>query len=71
MEETVNIIPNLLTTQNCNEKASNYLAVKLNHLKDKEARLESHKDFLTRCTDEDLIPKGLESMLERSIGNHD
>ena len=66
VEETVNINPTLLTTQNHNEKTSNYLAIKLNRLKDKEARFESHKDFLTCC-----INEGLVLMLERTIGNHD
>ena len=35
VEETVHINPNLLTTQNHHEKTSNYLAIKLNCLKDK------------------------------------
>ena len=71
VEKTVNISLNLLTTQNHNERISNYFTIKLKHLKDKEARLESHKDFLTRCINEGVILKGLELMFERSIGNLD
>ena len=32
-----------------NEKSNNYFAIKLNHLKDKEASFESHEHFRTRC----------------------
>ena len=32
---------------------------------------ESHKEFLSRCITDGLVPKGLELMLERTIGNHD
>ena len=60
VEETVNFNVNLLATQNHNEKTSNYLAIKLSRLKDKETRFESHKDFLTGCINEGLVPKGLE-----------
>ena len=60
VEETVNFNVNLLATQNHNEKTSNYLAIKLSRLKDKETRFESHKDFLTCCINKGLVPKGLE-----------
>ena len=33
----------------CNEKSNNYFAIKLNHLKDNEARFESHEHFRTHC----------------------
>ena len=36
-------------------------------MKDKQARFVSHKEFLTRCVAEELVPKGLEP----TIGNHD
>ena len=55
--------PNLLTTQNHNEKIRNYLAIKLNCLKDNEAKFESHEDVLTRFINEGLVPKGLQLML--------
>ena len=48
-----------------------YLAIKLNRLKDKQARFVSHKEFLTRCIAEELVPKGLEVTLEPTIGNPD
>ena len=34
-----------------------HLALKLNLLKEKSARKESHKDFLSRCIKNSLIPK--------------
>ena len=71
VEENVNPNPNLLVPQNHDEKTSNYFAIKLNRLKDKQVRFESHKDFLSRCINEGLVPKGLELMLEPTIGNHD
>ena len=40
-------------------------------MKNKEAGLVSHKDLLTRCVAEELVPKGLEATLEPTIGNHD
>ena len=55
--------PNVLTTQNHNEKIRNYLAIKLNCLKDNEVKFESHEDFLTRFINEGLVPKGLQLML--------
>ena len=46
-------------------------ALKLNRLKEKAARYESHKDFLSRCVAEKLVPKGLKLELEPTLGNHD
>ena len=40
-------------------------------MKDKQARFVSHKQFLTRCVAEKLVPKGLKVGLEPTIGNHD
>ena len=45
--------------------------LKLNRLKEKHARYEPHKEFLTRCISEKLVPNGLKLELERIIGNHD
>ena len=52
-----------------NRKGNNYLAIKLNPLKDKQVRFESHKEFLsscikttcteTTCTKTTLVPKRL------------
>jgi len=47
------------------------VALKLNRLKDKNNRMESHRAFLSQCVDTELIPKGLELTLEPTIGNHD
>ena len=40
-------------------------------MKNKEAGFVSHKDLLTRCVAEELVPKGLEVTLESTIGNLD
>ena len=45
--------------------------MKLNRFKEKSARYESHKDFLSSCITEKLIPKGLKLQLEPTIGNYD
>ena len=41
-----------------------------NRLKEKHARYRSHKEFLTCCISEKLVPKGLKLELEPTIGNH-
>ena len=46
-----------------------YLALKLNRLKEKSAGYEFYKDFLSRCIKERLIPKGLKLELEPTIGH--
>ena len=48
-----------------------FTARKLDRLFDKEARFQSHKEFLTRCLTGNVIPNGLRIELEPSIGNHD
>ena len=45
--------------------------MKLNRLKDKSARYQSHREFLSQCIESKLIPKGLKPELELTIGNHD
>ena len=37
----------------------------------KSARNKSHKDFLSRCIQEKLVPKDLELNIEPKIGNFD
>ena len=70
-EEILEVNNDLLLTENQKERNTTYLAIKLNHLKDKQARFVSHKKFLTHFGDEELVPKGLEVTLEPTIGNHD
>ena len=48
-----------------------HLALKLNRLKEKSARYDSHKDFLSCCIKDCFIPKGLKLELEPTIGNFD
>ena len=50
---------------------SRYLVSKLDRLHDKKERYQSHRDFLQKCLDNDIIPNGLRLELEPSIGNHD
>ena len=71
VEERTEVNPNLLLTEEQKEKKAHYLAIKLNRLKDKNLRYTSHKEFLTSCIKEGLVPKGLELILEPTIGNHD
>ena len=40
-------------------------------MKDKQARLKSHKEPLPRCITDILAPKELKLMLGPSIGNHE
>jgi len=46
-------------------------AIKLDRLKEKEAKYESHLAFLKKCLDEKVIPKGLQIQVEPTLGNHD
>ena len=45
------------------------IAIKLNLLKDKSIRCEYHKDLLSHCLAEKLVPKCLRLKLELKIGN--
>ena len=54
----------LFLTENQKERNTTYLAIKLNCLKDKQARFVSHKEFLTRCVAEDFVPKRLEPTID-------
>ena len=45
--------------------------MKLNRLKDKNARYQSHREFLSQCIKSKLIPNGLKLELEPTTGNHD
>lgn len=47
------------------------LTIKLDRLHDKVTRYESHKEFLQKCIQQQLIPNGLKIDLEPTIGNHD
>ena len=47
------------------------LAFKLYKYEDRITRYESHKEFLSRCVKEKVIPRGLKVEVEPTIGNHD
>ena len=48
-----------------------YLVSKLDRLHDKKERYNSHRQFLKKCLDNNIIPNGLRLDLEPTIGNHD
>ena len=62
---------NFLITPAFAEQHKEQQAMKLNRLKDKNARYQSHREFLSQCIESKLIPKGLKLELEATIGNHD
>ena len=66
-----NTNPKLLTAWPARNHNTDALAIKLNHLRAKSAQYNSHKDFLSRCIQEKLVPKGLELNLEPTIGIYD
>jgi len=60
-----------LTPQRRSNNNKTYNAVKLNRLQDKASRYNSHKEFLSQCIQNKLIPNGLKMEMEPTIGNHD
>ena len=48
-----------------------FLYIYLYNIYIKHARYESHKEFLTRCISEKLVPNRLKLELKPTIGNHD
>lgn len=71
VEKPVNVNYNFLSPTYHQTRHAGYLAIKLNILKDKQAGYESHKSFLTRCSEAKIVPKGLALDLQPTIGNHD
>ena len=53
------------------EKEKLKVALKLDRQKDKLSRYESHVTFLRKCLENDIIPNGLRTYVEPSIGNRD
>ena len=72
-EETVITNANFLLSSSTQTYHGNtdVLAIKLNKLKEKSARHTLHKDFLSQCINNKLVPKGLELTLEPTIRNFD
>ena len=58
------------STTNYN-RSNDFLVSKLDRLHDKHERFVSHKEFLQKCLENNVVPKGLKLELEPSIGNHD
>ena len=69
VEKTINEWNNFLSPPIFGERKKKQLVLKLNGLKDTNARYESHKDFLLNCIQAELIPKGLKPDLEPIIEN--
>ena len=61
---------NYLITPTFTERHKEQQATKLNHLKDKNARYQSHREFLSQCIESKLIPNGLKLELEPTIDKH-
>ena len=69
VEETISEEINFPVYQ-CPEKGKKeQLALKLDGLKGKNARYESHEEFLLQCIQAGLILKGLKLELDPTIGN--
>ena len=67
--QTIN--SNLLTASSPRNRTTDGLAIKLNCLKEKLVRSNSRRDFLSKCIQENFLPKRLEITLEPIIGNVD
>ena len=53
------------------ERENLKLAYRIDNLKDKQTRYESHVSFLRKCLDNNITPNGLRVYCEPSIGNRD
>ena len=67
----VTVVAGSEATNNSYNRNNDYLITKLDRLHDKHERFVSHKDFLQKCQENKVVPKGLKLELEPSIGNHD
>ena len=68
-EELITVNTNFTSPRASNNNQNpDKLPLKLNQLEDKSGRYVPQKEFLTRCTVNKLIPKGLELSLEPTIG---
>ena len=71
-EESTIVNVNYLSPRANNNTQNTYkLALKLNRLKDTSTRYVADKEFLSCCIKNKLTPKGLELLLEPTIGNYD
>ena len=66
-----NILFTIVLWANNNNQNNDKVERKLNWLKEKSARYVPHMEFLTRCIENNLIPKEVELSLEPTIGNFD
>ena len=70
-DEGDNTNPQLLTARPARSHNIDAVNIKPNHLRAKSPQYNSHKNYLSRCIQETLVPKILEHNLEPTIGNYD
>ena len=71
VEEPVGLNSNLISPIFHNARFTGYPAIKINSLKDKQLRYDSHKSFLTRLLEAKITSKNLALDLEPTIGKHE
>ena len=71
VEEPVGLNSNLISPIFHNARFAGYPAIKINSLKDKQLRYDSHKSFLTRLLEAKITSKNLALDLEPTIGKHE
>ena len=69
MVDNLNEDQNFLITPAFAERSKEQQTMKLNRLKDKNARYQSHREFLLQSIESKLIPKCLKRELEHTIGS--
>ena len=70
-DEGDNTNPKLLTARPARTHNIDALTIKPNHLRAKSPQYNPHKNYLSRCIQETLVPKILEHNLEPTSGNYD
>lgn len=71
VEEPVGLNSNLISPIFHNARFTGYPAIKINSLKDKQLRDDSHKNFLTRLLEAKITSKNLALDLEPTIVKHE
>ena len=70
VEEPVDLNPNLLSSTYHKTRHAGCHIIKLNRIKDKQARYEPHERFLIQCLEAKIVPKVFVFDVEPTIGNH-
>ena len=69
-DSAITLVENV-TRPTKNDENMSYTIVKLDRIVAKKNGFQIHKEFLSKCVDQKVIPMGLKIELEPSIGNHD